>query len=125
MEAPPTKTKPPARQVRARRTRGAAGASLAAYSGRVLGLAVAAALLAPTAACPPGPTVPVPPATTQLITVVVPTTASTRAALRLWRRVDGCWRPVAGAWSARVGRTGISANRREGDGTTPAGVFAV
>jgi L,D-peptidoglycan transpeptidase YkuD (ErfK/YbiS/YcfS/YnhG family) len=91
----------------------------------VLGLAVAAALLAPTAACPPGPDVRVPPTTTQLITVVVPTTTSTRAALRLWRRPDGCWRPVAEAWPARVGRSGISANRREGDGTTPAGVFAI
>jgi L,D-peptidoglycan transpeptidase YkuD (ErfK/YbiS/YcfS/YnhG family) len=85
---------------------------------------VAAALLAP-AACPPGPDVRVPPATTQLITVVVPTRTSTRAVLRLWRRVDGCWRPVGSPSSARVGRSGIFANRREGDGTTPAGVFAI
>lgn len=81
----------------------------------------AAALLA----CPAGPAVATPATTTQLVTVAVPSTSSTRATLRLWRRVDGCWRAAGGPWTARVGRGGIRANRREGDGTTPAGTFAL
>ena len=30
---------------------------------------------------------------------------------------------VAGPWRARVGRSGLSANHREGDGTTPLGTY--
>jgi L,D-peptidoglycan transpeptidase YkuD (ErfK/YbiS/YcfS/YnhG family) len=32
---------------------------------------------------------------------------------------------VLGPWRARVGRSGLSAHRREGDGTTPLGTFAI
>ena len=62
---------------------------------------------------------------TQLITVVAPRRASTRGSVRLWRKVGGCWRPVAGPWSAWLGARGVSANRREGDRTTPVGVFGI
>jgi L,D-peptidoglycan transpeptidase YkuD (ErfK/YbiS/YcfS/YnhG family) len=62
---------------------------------------------------------------TQLITVVAPQRTSTRGTLRLWENVDGCWRPLAGPWSAWVGGRGVSANRREGDRTTPAGSFGI
>jgi L,D-peptidoglycan transpeptidase YkuD (ErfK/YbiS/YcfS/YnhG family) len=61
----------------------------------------------------------------QLITVEAPTRASTTASLRLWRRDGDCWAAVAGPWRARVGRSGLSANRREGDGTTPIGTFPI
>jgi L,D-peptidoglycan transpeptidase YkuD (ErfK/YbiS/YcfS/YnhG family) len=62
---------------------------------------------------------------TQLITVVAVRSTATRAALRLWQKVDGCWRPVAGPWPAWLGGRGVSASRREGDRTTPAGVFGI
>ena len=32
---------------------------------------------------------------------------------------------VAGPWRARVGRNGLSAHHREGDGTTPTGTFGI
>ncbi len=47
----------------------------------------------------------------------------TTASLVLWRRSGSCWRRVAGPWRAHVGRTGISARKREGDGATPAGTY--
>jgi L,D-peptidoglycan transpeptidase YkuD (ErfK/YbiS/YcfS/YnhG family) len=76
-----------------------------------------AALLA--AACT---VLPAPAGSTQLVTVTAPPGA-TSAALRLWQRRDGCWRPVAGPWTARLGRSGLSRHKREGDGATPVGTF--
>ena len=61
----------------------------------------------------------------QLITVEALRSRTTSASLRLWRRDGQCWTAAGGPWSARVGWNGLSANRREGDGTTPMGVFAV
>lgn len=60
---------------------------------------------------------------TQAVTVDAPTARSTRAAVRLWGIGTECWERVGGPWPARVGRGGLSAHRREGDGTTPLGVF--
>ena len=62
---------------------------------------------------------------TQLITVVAPSGRATRAGLRLWQKVDGCWRPIAGPWPAWLGGRGVSVSRREGDRTTPAGSFGI
>jgi L,D-peptidoglycan transpeptidase YkuD (ErfK/YbiS/YcfS/YnhG family) len=61
----------------------------------------------------------------QRITVEAPTLRSTTAAMRLWQREGDCWREVAGPWRAHVGRNGLSAHHREGDGTTPAGTFGI
>ena len=61
----------------------------------------------------------------QLITVEAARYETTAASLRLWRRDGGCWVPVAGAWTARVGRNGLAERRREGDGTTPAGIYTI
>ena len=62
----------------------------------------------------------------QLITVEARRYRTTSAALRLWERgADGCWRPAAGPWTARVGWNGLRDNRREGDGTTPTGVYSI
>jgi len=61
----------------------------------------------------------------QRITVEAPAMRSTTAVVRLWRREDGCWREAAGPWRAHVGRNGLSAHHREGDGTTPAGTFRI
>jgi L,D-peptidoglycan transpeptidase YkuD (ErfK/YbiS/YcfS/YnhG family) len=84
---------------------------------------IAAALFA--IACPPGDAneIATPANTSQLVTVEAPVTATTHATLRIWRRAGGCWRAAGGPWAARVGRNGLSANRREGDGTTPIGSF--
>jgi L,D-peptidoglycan transpeptidase YkuD (ErfK/YbiS/YcfS/YnhG family) len=48
---------------------------------------------------------------------------STIASIRLWVRHGACWRRVAGPWQARLGRSGLSARKREGDGATPTGTF--
>jgi L,D-peptidoglycan transpeptidase YkuD (ErfK/YbiS/YcfS/YnhG family) len=86
---------------------------------------IAAAALA--AACPANAAsnLAVPSETTQLITVHAVRRKTTYATLRTWRRVDGCWTAVAGPFSARVGRSGLRVNRREGDGTTPIGIFPI
>ena len=60
---------------------------------------------------------------TQLVTVTVARGPATTGSLELWRRTRGCWRRVAGPWAAHVGRSGVSAHKHEGDGTTPAGTF--
>jgi L,D-peptidoglycan transpeptidase YkuD (ErfK/YbiS/YcfS/YnhG family) len=61
----------------------------------------------------------------QLITVESESRASTHASLRLWTREGRCWKALAGPWTARVGRNGLSGNRREGDGTTPTGTYTI
>jgi L,D-peptidoglycan transpeptidase YkuD (ErfK/YbiS/YcfS/YnhG family) len=55
------------------------------------------------------------------IDVVAPSARSTTATLT----VRACGRALLGPWRARVGRAGLSAHRREGDGTTPLGTFAI
>jgi L,D-peptidoglycan transpeptidase YkuD (ErfK/YbiS/YcfS/YnhG family) len=59
----------------------------------------------------------------QLVTVVALTRRSTQAELRLWRRRGECWVAVTQPWTAWVGGRGVNPNKREGDRTTPAGVF--
>jgi L,D-peptidoglycan transpeptidase YkuD (ErfK/YbiS/YcfS/YnhG family) len=62
----------------------------------------------------------------QLVTVVAAGSRATSGVLTLWQRSgDGCWRQAAGPWTARLGRGGVRKRKREGDGTTPAGVFRV
>ena len=61
----------------------------------------------------------------QLITVEAARYQTTAATLRLWERWRTCWVAVDGPWTARVGRNGLADRRREGDGTTPAGVFTI
>jgi L,D-peptidoglycan transpeptidase YkuD (ErfK/YbiS/YcfS/YnhG family) len=61
----------------------------------------------------------------QLITVEAASARATYAAARIWKRVDGCWLAAGGPYTARVGRNGVRANKREGDGSTPAGVFPI
>ena len=78
------------------------------------------ALLALALACTPATG-----AARQRITVDTPSAAATTASLRLWRRSGSCWLPAAGPWPARVGRNGVSAHHREGDGTTPIGTFGI
>jgi L,D-peptidoglycan transpeptidase YkuD (ErfK/YbiS/YcfS/YnhG family) len=56
----------------------------------------------------------------QVVHVQAASTTTTYAAVTL----TSCGRRVAGPWRARVGVHGLSANHREGDGTTPIGRFA-
>jgi L,D-peptidoglycan transpeptidase YkuD (ErfK/YbiS/YcfS/YnhG family) len=84
-------------------------------------------LLAP--ACPANAantlSTPPPLVSQQLITVVAPTTRSTWATARIWKRVNDCWVSAGGPYAARVGRNGVRADKREGDGATPAGTFPI
>ena len=67
----------------------------------------------------------VPASATQLITVEAKAARTTYATLQTWRRAKGCWVAVGKARSARLGKNGLSANRREGDGTTPTGTYRI
>jgi L,D-peptidoglycan transpeptidase YkuD (ErfK/YbiS/YcfS/YnhG family) len=66
-----------------------------------------------------------PPGSAQLITVEAARYKTTAASLRTWRRQGRCWAPVAGPWTARVGWNGLADRRREGDGTTPTGLYRI
>jgi L,D-peptidoglycan transpeptidase YkuD (ErfK/YbiS/YcfS/YnhG family) len=55
----------------------------------------------------------------QRITVVAATPRATFAQLSLTE----CGRAAGGPWTARIGFSGVSAHRHEGDGTTPLGTF--
>jgi L,D-peptidoglycan transpeptidase YkuD (ErfK/YbiS/YcfS/YnhG family) len=57
----------------------------------------------------------------QKIQVTAPSARSTTATLV----VRECGRRVFGPWRARVGRNGLSAHHREGDGTTPTGAYGI
>jgi L,D-peptidoglycan transpeptidase YkuD (ErfK/YbiS/YcfS/YnhG family) len=61
----------------------------------------------------------------QLITVEAPSAASTVATVELWQRSGPCWEAVAGPWTAFVGYNGFSNHKREGDGTTPTGIYGI
>jgi L,D-peptidoglycan transpeptidase YkuD (ErfK/YbiS/YcfS/YnhG family) len=60
----------------------------------------------------------------QLVSVTTRDTSSTIATLETWSQVNGCWQRVAGPFVARIGRRGMSAHHREGDGSTPMGIFS-
>ena len=66
-----------------------------------------------------------PAAARQLVTVEARTMRTTYAELRTWQKVRGCWVAAAGPYTARLGRSGLSSSRREGDGTTPTGVYRI
>lgn len=76
-----------------------------------------AALAAVGALLCPGPTT-----AAQLVTVQAPLHA-TVGTLTLWLRSGRCFRRVAGPWRANLGATGLSARKREGDGSTPTGTY--
>ena len=84
---------------------------------------LAAAALA--LACPPNAANAVDAAGSQLITVEAATTRTTYATLRTWRRSGPCWAAAGGPYPARVGWNGLRKSRREGDGTTPIGMFEI
>jgi L,D-peptidoglycan transpeptidase YkuD (ErfK/YbiS/YcfS/YnhG family) len=90
-------------------------------------LALALLTSAVAAACPANVAsgLDLPAGTQQLITVEAKVAKTTYAELRTWRLSRGCWVAAAGPYPARLGRNGLSASRREGDGTTPTGIFRI
>lgn len=79
--------------------------------------------------------------TTRLVTAIVADWSATTAELRLWERDGKAWRAAGPAWPGVIGRTGAAWGiglhgdgapagragpvKREGDGKSPAGVFAL
>jgi len=90
-------------------------------------LALTLLVAAATAACPQNLAngLETPAAARQLITVEGMVARTTYATLRTWRRAGTCWVAAAGPYTARLGRNGLSSNRREGDGTTPTGTYRI
>lgn len=98
-------------------------------------------ITSPEAPAAPATASPIPAHTRQLVTAIVPDWDAPTAELRLWLRDGDRWRAAGPAWPAVIGRGGAAwgiglhgdgapANRtgpvkREGDGKSPAGVFAL
>lgn len=61
----------------------------------------------------------------QLVTVVAPVYATSVAPVELWHLHSGCWALQAGPWPSLIGLNGFSDHHREGDGTTPTGLYAI
>ncbi|GGM76684.1 hypothetical protein GCM10007977_092700 [Dactylosporangium sucinum] len=51
--------------------------------------------------------------------------ASTSGTLQAFAKSGGAWQPVFAAMPARIGSNGFSDTKREGDRTTPTGVYAI
>ncbi len=84
-------------------------------------------LVAATTACQPNLAngLETPATATQLVTVEAKVARTTYATLHTWRRAGACWVKAAGPYAARLGKNGLSSNRREGDGTTPTGTYRI
>jgi D-alanyl-D-alanine dipeptidase len=90
---------------------------------------------------PPKATSVIPDAAPQLLTAVVDDWTATHATLRLFHRDGAAWTPSGPAWAGVIGKTGAAwgdglhgdgppagqpgPRKREGDGKSPAGAFAV
>ena len=61
----------------------------------------------------------------QVITVVAPSTGSTRAILQAWRKVSGGWKAVGPRVDAWVGSDGLSKHPSESRSATPIGSFTL
>ncbi len=102
------------------------------------------ALILAAVACRAGSSLP-PPAkplsAPQLVTAIVDDWSGTHATLRMWTRDGAGWRPLGEPWPAVIGNAGAAWGdgehgagapagrggpiKREGDGKSPAGVFAI
>jgi len=63
----------------------------------------------------------------QAVVVTAAGYGTTTATLTTWERTAGGWQPVHGPWAANLGRAGFAppGEKREGDGRTPSGSFAI
>ena len=59
----------------------------------------------------------------QLVTVESSGYATAVATVTLWQKSGSCWVLAAGPWSGFIGYRGFSDQKREGDGTTPTGIY--
>ena len=59
----------------------------------------------------------------QLITVEVPRPRADVGAIIAWQRRGACWAIAHGPFKATLAYRGVSTRKREGDDTTPAGIF--
>lgn len=60
-----------------------------------------------------------------MVIVKTPGMASTSGTLQAFTKSGGAWRPAFAAMPARIGSNGFSDSKREGDKTTPTGVYAI
>ncbi|WP_433604203.1 L,D-transpeptidase family protein [Dactylosporangium sp. CA-139114] len=63
--------------------------------------------------------------TTQVVIVQSQSPSATTGTLQAYAKSGGAWRSTFGPVPARLGGKGFSDSKREGDRTTPAGVFAI
>ena len=63
--------------------------------------------------------------TTKVIIVTTKSWSATSGVATLWHKRNGTWVAVRADMAARVGRSGFKTDRREGDGSTPAGTFVM
>jgi L,D-peptidoglycan transpeptidase YkuD (ErfK/YbiS/YcfS/YnhG family) len=61
----------------------------------------------------------------QLLTVEAAGLSSAVATFEMWQRDGSCWQAAGGPWTAVIGRNGFSDHHREGDGTTPTGIYGI
>ena len=61
----------------------------------------------------------------QLITVEATAFQTTVAEVTLWQRDGKCWALAGGPWSGLIGMNGFSNHHREGDDTTPTGIYRI
>jgi L,D-peptidoglycan transpeptidase YkuD (ErfK/YbiS/YcfS/YnhG family) len=61
----------------------------------------------------------------QLVVVTAPAWSSNAGLLTTYERAEGGWRIVHSGLPVRLGRNGLNPDHHEGDGTTPAGSFAI
>ncbi|MET0740494.1 MAG: L,D-transpeptidase family protein [Candidatus Nanopelagicales bacterium] len=62
----------------------------------------------------------------QALIVTAARSGTSTATLTAWQRdADGSWSVAYGPMTARIGRAGFLSDRREGDGSTPVGTFAL
>ena len=59
----------------------------------------------------------------QLVIVSTAGYGTSVATVELWQWSGRCWASVGGPWSGWVGENGFSDHKREGDGTTPTGMY--
>lgn len=61
----------------------------------------------------------------QLVTVESSGYGTTYATLTAWARQGSCWVPALGPWTARLGASGFSDHKTEGDNATPTGAYGI
>lgn len=66
----------------------------------------------------------------QLLTVSAASFTISVATVEAWRLIDStagpsCWQKAGGPWTALIGANGFSDHHREGDRTTPTGIYAI